>query len=133
LKNPTLVTGGAVANASSYDLTLNLNLSSVTSSGAFDQDEVITGSVSGATAKVVSFANTNGASTTGVLKVNYSNGTFSTSDIVTGSGSSVTGLISSVTNPLINSYTGQLLYRENLVPIEREFQQTEDFKLIVRF
>jgi len=133
LKNPTLVAGGAVANASSYDLTLNLNLTSVTSSGAFDQDEVITGSVSGATAKVVAFSNTNGASTTGVLKVNYSNGTFSTSDIVTGAGSSVTGLVSSVTNPLINSYTGQLLYLENLVPIEREFQQTEDFKLIVRF
>lgn len=133
LKNPTLAAGGAVANASSYDLTVNLNLVGVTGSGAFTLDEEITGSTSGATAKVVAFSNTNGASTTGILRVNYANGSFVSSENITGANSSINGLISSISNPLINSYTGKLLYLENIIPVEREFQQTEDFKLIVRF
>ena len=59
LKNPTLSANGGQANSASYDQTTQLTLTSVSGSGRYSVDEVITGGTSTATGRVVSFSNTN--------------------------------------------------------------------------
>lgn len=133
IKDPLLKANGAVANSFAYDMTTRLTLSSVTGSGLFQEDEIITGSATNAQARVVTFANTNSSNTAGILKVVSTNAIFSTSDIITANTSSVTGLITSITYGDLDEYSGDLIYIENRTPVERVSDQTEDFKIIVEF
>jgi hypothetical protein len=62
--------------------------------GDFEQDEILVGPVSGATGRVVSFANTNATGTTGILKVVDINGVF-VNERITGNTSAVTANVTS--------------------------------------
>jgi len=133
VKNPTLSQNGALASGSEYDLTTQLTLTSVTGSGLFTLDEIINGSTSGQTAKVVSFSNTNSANTAGVLRITTSNGIFSNTETITGNTSSVQAVISGIQTANINMRSGKVIYIENISPIERDIQQTEDFRIVFKF
>jgi hypothetical protein len=56
-----------------------------------------------------------------------------TSDILIGINSGATRFINSVTNPDMKAYSGKLLYIDNISSIERSTDQTEDFKIVLKF
>ena len=128
-----LLANGAIATGTSYDQTTQITVSSVTSSGAYTLDETITGGTSGATGKLVSFANTNSANTAGIVRVIDTDGTFTVSETVTGSSSSITATVGSSALGSLKPYTGDVIYTENRGPISRASDQIEDIKLIVKF
>lgn len=66
------------------------------------------------------------------IKVSNTRGTPS-SELVNGLTSTGARFLSSVTNPDMKRYTGNLLYINNISPIERSSDQVEDFKIILKF
>ena len=133
IKNPTLVSTGAIANTSVFDHTTRLTLTSVTGLGKFDNDEIVTGGTSAAKGTVVSFANTNAANTAGVLRVTNANGAFVVAETITGGNTSFTGLVASITNSSLKNFSGEVIYIENRESITRSIDQTEDIKIVVKF
>ena len=126
---------GTVATGSVFNQATNLTVTSVSGTGAYTLDETIRGNTSGASAKFVSFANTNSANTTGTVKVldAKSNGTFTASETITGLSSGITATLGSIAYGSLAPYTGDVLYKENRGPIARSSDQIEDIKLVVKF
>ena len=135
LKNPTLSANGGQANSASYDQTTQLTLTSVSGSGRYSVDEVITGGTSAATGRVVSFSNTNSGNTAGVLRVSKvgANAAFTNSETLTGGTSSITATLGSQAAGTLTEYGGELLYIENRSAVSRASDQIEDIKLVVKF
>jgi hypothetical protein len=142
IKNPTNY--GTVTVSSAVTLS-GLKSLIVTGFGTthFAIDEVITGTNSGAIARVASFD-----SATGVIKyiqqseVGHGLSTvsptgniydFQINEAITGSTSTATGTISSLGNPEIKKGSGDILYIEHRMPIPRATDQQENIKLIVEF
>lgn len=67
-----------------------------------------------------------------ILKVSNTRGT-PTSELINGVTSTASRFLSSVTNPDMKRYTGNLLYTNNILPIQRSSDQVEDFKIILKF
>lgn len=78
-------------------------------------------------AKVVEWNSANNA-----LKVTNLNGS-PTSELVIGATSGAGRFLSSITYPDMEPYSGNLLYIDNIVPISRTSDQTEDFKIVLNF
>jgi hypothetical protein len=133
LTDPLLSATQAPADSAQYDQTIRLNLSSVTSAGAYTLDEVITGSISGTTANVVKFANTNASSTTGVLHIVNSNTAFNPLEIITAGTSGITAFIESIQPGDLKKFSGDILYSQSIQPITRDPTQSEDFHFIITF
>ena len=135
VKDPLLDVGGTAANGASYDQTTQLEVTSVSGSGAFTLDETVRGGTSGATGKLVSFANTNAANTAGTVRVidSKSNGTFTTTETITGLTSGITATLGTITYGVLKPYFGDIVYVENRAPISRAADQIEDIKLVVKF
>ena len=132
VKDPMLA-NGSPATASAYNQATTLTLTSVSGSGKFTSDELLTGGTSNAKGRVVSFANTNSANTAGTLKVTNVDGTYSPTETITGGGSSITATVASVSSGSLKPYTGKILYVENRGSIQRASDQTEDIKIVVKF
>ena len=131
-----LLANGTAANSSVIDQTTRINVELV--NGDFIEDEIITGTVSGAKARLVYFANTNNARSQGALKVirlttNGTGGNFTVGELVTGSTSGLTANVVSVTKPALKPFSGYLIYTENREPVLRDPAQTEDYKLTIKF
>lgn len=56
-----------------------------------------------------------------------------TSDIITGNNSTTTRYVSSIKDPDLQPYSGKLLYIDQIVPIERSDDQTEEYKILLSF
>ena len=125
-----LLADGTVANNVNYEFTTRLTLTGAT--GGFVLDEKITGATSGATANVVSFANTNATGTNGVLRILNIDGNFSSGENITSSGGTSAG-VSSIKGSDLQFFKGNVLYVEHRSPIVRDSLQTEDFKLNIAF
>lgn len=135
VKDPLLANGSA-ATASVIDQTTRINVTEV--SGDFYADEIITGDVSGAKARLVYFANTNAARTAGVLKVvrlttNGVGSKFISGEIVRGSSSTRTANVQSLTTTALKQFSGLVIYTENSTPVTRSVDQTEDVKIVINF
>ena len=135
VSNPILRSTGSVATGTQYDQSYKLTLTSV--SGDFQADELIV-SNRNSTGRVIRFANTNAAGTTGVLllqgvRPNPNGSFFTAAETITGNVTSVTATIGSVAEQPIVPFTGEILYRENRQPIVRGNDQTEDIKLVIKF
>jgi len=135
LKNPTLSVSGLEANSASYDQTVRLSLTSVSGSGRYTVDEVITGGTSTATGRVVSFSNTNSTNSTGTLAVSNigANASFTNTETLTGGTSALTATLGSQVAGTLTQYGGELLYIENRSAVSRATDQIEDIKLVVKF
>jgi len=125
-----LLADGSVANNVNYEFTTRLTLTGTT--GNFILDEKIVGATSGATANVVSFANTNASGTNGVLRVLNIDGNFTSGENITSSGGTSAG-ISNIDGSDLSFYKGNVLYVEHRSPVTRDALQTEDFKLNITF
>ena len=130
-----LIMNPLAANSTAYTTTIasqttKLNLTSVSSSGSFVLDSVITGVNTGATGKIVRFANTNSANTSGNLHVISisANISFVAGETVTSSGAN--GIISTIGQPDLKPYSGEVIYIENRQAISRASDQDENFKLV---
>jgi hypothetical protein len=137
LQDPLLRGGpNQYANASVIDLTARLYVTSV--SGDFTEDEVITGTTSKVKGRLVYFANTNTARTSGILKLvrvstSGTGGYFVPGESVTGGSSGKTATVSTVARSAIKEYTGDVIYIENITPVARTPSQTETVKVLVKF
>jgi hypothetical protein len=56
-----------------------------------------------------------------------------TTDILIGANSTGARFVDSVTNPTMRKYSGELLYIDNIKPISRDADQTEDYKITFSF
>ena len=131
IKDPKLRSTGGVASNLRHDQTLRLTLSSVT--GVFTQDEFVRGNTSGASGRVVYFANTNAAATTGVLHLSYPSGSFLNSETVSANSSGITGQLNSITLPDLVPFSGRMIYMVTQPPLERDADQTENFTITAKF
>lgn len=99
--------------------------------GDYIQDEIVyqggayaTSSFNG---KIVSWDSANG-----VAVIINTTGT-PTSQSLVGANSSTSRFVTSVNDPDLIKYTGQILYVDNILPITRAADQTEDFKIVIKF
>jgi hypothetical protein len=130
LKDPVTKSGSA-ATGDRYNQALRLNVNSA--SGEFSQDEFVIGDTSGAKGRVIYFANTNSARTSGVLHLTYVTGVFSNTEPLTANTSAVTASIAGITSPDLQPYTGSMLYAVTRTPIEKDADQKENFTITVKF
>lgn len=130
LKNPVLASNGSLASDTSYDQTTKLSVINMT--GSPDRDEMLVGSLSGATARVVYFANNTSTGVSGDIKVVAVNGTFQ-NERLTGNTSGITGNVTSVTLGDLRPYAGDMLYIENRPVSVRTFDQIEDIKITLQY
>jgi len=140
VRNPVDSGTGSTATADTLDATKSMTFSSVL---AFQADEKITGSSTGAVGYVVDAISTSTTTTVRYIQPQFANQgvdasgdlvEFTTSDTVTGATSSVSGTPASVdTTPELTHDSGDILYIENRKPISRAADQTENIKLIVEF
>lgn len=131
IKDPVQLSTGGVANNLRYDQTLRLTLSSV--SGTFAQDEFVRGGTSGASGRVVYFANNNLSGTAGVLHLTYPERNFINGETLTANSTAVTALVGTITQPDLVPYSGQMLYTVTQPPLQRDADQTENFTITVKF
>jgi hypothetical protein len=136
IRDPRWYANGGFANTSVIDQTAPLTVSSVT--GDFTGDEIVTGLVSGAKARLVYFANSNASRTKGVLKLIHitrtgTGGTFIAGETVKGEVSTITANVVSVGSYNLRPYSGLVIYIENREPVFRDPVQTEDFKITLKY
>lgn len=131
IKDPQIRATGGVASNLRYDQTTRITLSSIT--GTFTQDEFIVGDSSRATGRVVYFANSNMAGTSGVLHLTYPTGKFIDAEMITANNSGVTAQIQNVQLSDLTPFSGQMLYKVTQAPLERDVDQTENFTFTVKF
>ena len=92
------------------------------------------------TGTIVDFVVESGSGLTGILHLSNLTGNFSTTNSLTfmEAGSSAENAItstsiSSITNPEIEIGSGEVLYIENIRPVERNYEQAEEFKIVIGF
>lgn len=67
-----------------------------------------------------------------IMKISNVEGV-ATTDLLTGQDSGASRFVDSVTNPGLQPLSGQLIYIDNVVPIQRDADQIEDFKIVLKF
>jgi hypothetical protein len=126
LRNPIDTDTDEIGTATTYNALTALTYSNV-NGVAFEANQTITGGTSGAKAYIDSVTETqlfvHQTTTTGFAS-------FSASELLN-NGSGTTATLSSITIPEVDKYTGELLYIENISPVTRNINQTEDIKLVL--
>ena len=135
-----LYANGDVATASTIDQCATITVQSWNSK-AFQEDELVTGALSGAKGKVVDFKNNN----TTLRLVDVTTGTSSTAgfdgiagsfrpnESITGGTSGGSANTNGVVGGDLQKFSGDVLYIENRSPVTRADDQIEDVKLIIEF
>ena len=139
VKNPFNFGTTTVATASTARQTSKITLSGAPST-AYQIDEKITQSVTGAVGKVVEFDSTNNIIYYQQEKyANYglhANGNlvaFSGTNVITGATSTGVATAATYATPELQPDSGKVIYVENRRPISRASDQTEDIKIVVEF
>lgn len=68
-----------------------------------------------------------------VIKVSQTQGTPVLIGTLYGANTSTTKVVNSVINPDLKPYTGQVLYVDNITPITKDADQSEDLKVLIKF
>ena len=139
VKNPFNFGTTTVATASTARQTSKITLSGAPTT-AYQIDEKITQSVTGAVGKVVEFDSTNNIIYYQQEKyANYglhANGnlvSFSGTNVITGATSNGVATAATYATPELQPDSGKVIYVENRRPISRASDQTEDIKIVVEF
>lgn len=67
-----------------------------------------------------------------IIKLSNVRGT-PTTDILVGTDSGAARFVDSITNPTLEPRSGRLIYIDNIKPIQRDADQIEDFKIVLKF
>lgn len=129
IRNPIRRGTSNVASNTVYSQVTTLTLDSGVTS--YDEDEIVYQGTSLATA---TFRGTvlGWDASNNVIKLVDVTGT-AQADILNGETSKAVRLVQSVTPYDLTPFSGELLYIDNIVPIQRASDQTEDFKIIIQF
>jgi hypothetical protein len=65
-----------------------------------------------------------------IIKLSQTQG-IPTKDLLVGANTTASRFVGLVTNPGLQKRTGRLLYLDNLAPIQRAYDQTEDYKIVL--
>jgi len=129
LKDPVDRSTGNVASLAAFVQATKIT---VVGSGDYEEDEyvyqganLLTASFSG---KVVSWN-----SVTGEVLIINTKGTPSAAQSLVGSESFTAKTVSSITEGEMNKYSGHLLYMNNFEAIQRDPEQIEDYKIVIKF
>lgn len=114
-------------------------LTTANTSAAFSIDEIITGNVSGAKARILSTTSpvVAGAANTRIIQpindASVNNISFTTSDYITGGTSGSVGRITALTAPEMKPHSGTVIYVDNRRPISRQSDQSESIHIVIEF
>jgi len=129
LKDPLIRSS---ANVISNTVFLQAKTLTVAGTGDYIQDEIVYQGSSLATAtfkgRVVSWV----SSTNKLILIN-TEGTVIASQSVTGSTSFTVRTLSGIVEEALEKYTGKILYADNIKPVTRSSDQTEEYKILVEF
>ena len=128
IRDPYNFATTTVSTATTLKATRELTFSGL--SGSFIQDEIITGTTSGAKGRITTIDGT----TLRYVQIRTDNTTgavFATTETITGGTSTATATVATKTNPEVQSDSGDVIYIENRRPINRADDQIEDIKIIV--
>lgn len=137
-------------NFGEYDLTTKLTLvnSSQFTDGSLDSQSALDGTISQVdsitlkkvTGDIIDFSVNGGLGFTGVASLSNIKGTFNLTDAIkftpygsTAEVSLTTVSINNIQHPELKIGSGDLLYIENIRPIERNLEQMEQFKIVIGF
>ena len=118
---------GSVASAATLSNLTSLNITNLV--GTFAADEVITGTVSGAQGTVIDVINTNGT----VRVLPYNTKSFVTAEVITGQTSGATALTTLINGSECLPGSGQALFINHRVAIQRSSDQIEDIRHTIAF
>lgn len=129
IKDPTFY--GTTNVASNTVITQLLVLSLNGTSTDYSQDEVV---YQGPDVNSYSFKGivVEWDSANSLIKLSNTEGV-PTSDVLAGVNSGASRFVTSINYPDLKPYSGRLLYIDNIEPIDRAEDQTEDFKIILKF
>jgi hypothetical protein len=131
IENPLVYGETNVISNLAFSQVTTLSLGSGLTATNYTQDEIVyQGSdLANATYKGIV---TEWDSANSLLKITNVEGT-PTAQLIIGNTSTTSRYVSSVTNPDLEPYSGYLLYKDNIVAIERAEDQSEDFKIVLSF
>ena len=129
IEDPYTYDGTKVMSNTAVDQLMTLTLNGT--SAEYIEDEIV---YQGPSLAVATFSATvvEWDSANNQLKVSNTKGVPS-SELVNGITSTASRFLGSITNPDMRRYTGNLLYIDNIIPVERSSDQVEDFKIILKF
>jgi hypothetical protein len=126
IRNPKDTATSAIATGTTYKALIGLPISNV-NGAAFQVNQTVTGATSGAKGYIDSVTSTHiyvhQTLTTGFTS-------FQAAELIN-NGSGTTATIGTIVQPEVNKYSGELLYIENISPVTRNINQTEDIKLVL--
>jgi hypothetical protein len=129
INNPKEYGSTTIAGNNSYSMTMDLT---VTGPGAsYIKDEI----VYQGTSLALSFFSGNVLeydSANNLVKVTNTSG-YPVSEPLIGVESSASKYVASIGYPDLKRYSGDLLYMDNIIPITRNINQSEDFKITIKF
>jgi hypothetical protein len=129
IANPTLLGTDTLASNLVYNQTMTLTLDSGITDYTLDEFVYQGASIESSTflGRVVSWDSVNNS-----MKIVNVSGTPAAEPLY-GEASAAVRLLQSYTERSLEPYSGNLLYIDNTTPIQRADDQTEDFKIVVRF
>ncbi|NCZ68963.1 MAG: hypothetical protein EBY80_02040 [Actinobacteria bacterium] len=125
--------------ASANTLTAVWALTTSNTSAAFAVDEVITGNVSGAKARVLSTTDpvVGGAANTRIIQPLSDTLTnqidFQVGDYITGANSGSVGYVTNLVSPEAKPHSGSVIYVDNRRPVSRHPDQAESIHIVIEF
>jgi len=128
IQNPYLYDTTTVASNSAI---LQAKTITTTGLGDYEVDELVYqgGSVSSATYKGTVYAWDSG---NGIATVINTTGTLTTGSLI-GANTLTTRFVTSTSNPGLAYGSGKVIYADNLAPVTRAADQTENFKIVIKF
>jgi hypothetical protein len=129
IKDPLLYNGLEVASNTVVNQLMILSLNGV--SNEYVEDELV---YQGPSPELASFFGTvvSWDSANSIIKLSNVVGNPIT-DLLIGQNSAASRFVDSVTNPTLKPYSGKLLYIDNIGTVQRNQNQVEDFKIILKF
>jgi hypothetical protein len=125
LVNSSAFTDGIIAGSNAFDGTLS---------------QVDSTTLKKVTADIIDFTVAGGVGFTGIAQLCNVKGTFNSSDQLTftpygttADTSLTTVSINAISNPELDIGSGDLLYIENIRPVQRNIEQMEQFKILIGF
>jgi hypothetical protein len=126
IRNPIETSTGDVGTAPTYDALTQIQFTGLGGGSSFARDTIIEGQTSLARAYIDSID-------TDVIRVHQNDttgfGTFQVGEQI--QVGSVYATVATITAPEIDSNSGEVVYLENIAPVNRNSNQTEDIKLVL--